>query len=95
MAFALRSSALMMTLRPILSFFTLFQTHSSGLRSGKDGGRKNMLRRPSAFPPLHAVAQPLALCTGWPSTMRKIFPGTLSSSAFRKSINFPAFIVPS
>ena len=31
MAFAFRSSALMMTLRPIRSFFTLFQTHSSGL----------------------------------------------------------------
>jgi len=49
MAFAFRSSALMMTPRPILSFFTLFQTHSSGLRSGEYGGRKNILRRPSAF----------------------------------------------
>ena len=94
MAFALRSSALMMTPRPIRSFFTLFQTHSSGLRSGEYGGRKNMLRRPSAFSFTNSLTF-LALCTGWPSTMRKIFPETLSSSAFRKSMNFPAFIFPS
>ena len=94
MAFALRSSALMMTLRPIRSFFTLFQTHSSGLRSGEYGGRKNMLRRPSAFSFTNSLTF-LALCTGWPSTMRKTFPGTLSSSALRKSMNFPAFIFPS
>ncbi len=53
-----------------------------------------MLRRPSAFSFTNSLTF-FALCTGRPSTMRKTFPGTLPSSAFRKSMNFPAFIFPS
>ena len=94
MAFALRSSALMMTLRPIRSFFTLFQTHSSGLRSGEYGGRKNMLRRPSAFS-LHELADLLGLVHRMAVHDEENLTGILSSSAFRKSMNFSAFIVPS
>ena len=87
---ALRSSLLMMTLRPTRSFFTLFQTHSSGFRSGEYGGRKNIFRRPPVSFSVNSFTF-AALCAGWPSTMRKIPPSTLAREGLQE-IDEPACV---
>ena len=67
------SSMVRAVMRPALSFFTFFHTHSSGLSSGEYGGRKKSVSRPSVdFANSVAFA---GRCTGAPSTMRMILPG--------------------